>query len=126
MVEAEVAAEGAGGISSEVEVAFDDMTVLSEQGIDVFVLAWTQDETPPPFYVTVAERRFTFSSTTFLVRGHGAQLAEYVREQEGEQRTVLLVERDGRYLIYLHDAAAPAEDGDEGGDDEGAAEGDSA
>ena len=96
--------------ATEIEVTFDDMTVLSEDEIDVFVLNWNDVEDPPPYYVDLADRRFAFTSTTLLVVGHRAVLADYVREQEAEGRIPLLVERDERYYLYLHDPNEGAEE----------------
>jgi hypothetical protein len=108
MVEGGEATEAA----TEVEVTFDDMTVLSEGGVDVFVLNWNHSEDPPPFYVDVAELRFAFSASTLLVTGHKALLADYVREQQAEGRIPLFVEREGRYYVYLHDPHAGDDEGD--------------
>lgn len=95
---------------TEVAVTFDDMTVLSEGDVDVFVLNWNDTDEPPPYWVDVAGRRFGFTSTTFLVVGHRALLSDYVREQEAAGRLVLLVERFNRFLAYVHDPAAQAEE----------------
>ena len=97
---------------TEIEVTFDDLTVLSEGGVDVFVLDWGV-ESAPPYFIHVGERRFEFSASTLLVSGHSALLPAWVREQESEGRIPLLVERDERYYLYLHDPAAQAEAPDE-------------
>lgn len=102
--------EQATGGATEVEVTFDDMTVLSEGGVDVFVLNWNEPADPPPFYVDVAGRRFSYASETFLFRGHGTAMADQMREHEAEGRTCLLLERDDRYYLFLHDPAVEAED----------------
>lgn len=93
---------------TEIDVTFDDLTVLSEDGVDVFVLHWGV-EPAPPYFIHVGERRFEFSASTLLVSGHSALLPAWVREQEGEGRIPLLVERDDRYYLYLHDPDAEAE-----------------
>ena len=108
---------------TDVAVTFEDMTVLSEAGIDVFVLNWNDSEEVPPYYVDVDGRRFAFTATTFLVIGHSSELPAWVREQEQEGRLPLLVERDGRYLRYVYDPTADVEEDDAEGD---AAEGDAA
>lgn len=99
----------------DVEVRFEDMTVLSEDGVDVFVFPWDADGAPPAFYVTVDGRRFQFTSQTFPYRGHGAVMPRYLREEEAEGRIPLLVERGDRYYVYSHDPSADEEDaeGDE-------------
>lgn len=105
---------------TEVEVSFDDMTVLSEGGVDLFVLNWNEFVEAPPFYVDVAGRRFVYSAQTMLVAGRGPLLSDFVREQEAEGVTVLLVERDGRFMLYLHDPATEAESEDEAAEDDAA------
>jgi hypothetical protein len=104
---------GSMAATTEVEVTFDDMTVLSEDGVDLFVLNWNEFVEPPPYYVDVDGRRFAYSSQTVLVAGRGAVLSDFVREHEAEGLTVLLVERDDRFMLYLHDPAAGAEDEDD-------------
>ena len=106
-----------GSASTEVAVTFDDMTVLTEDGVDLFVLNWNEFAEVPPFYVDVEARRFAYASQTVLVAGRGAVLSDFVREQAAEGLTVLLVERDDRFLLYIHDPAAGADE-----DEEGAAE----
>jgi len=101
--------------ATEVEVAFDDMTVLSEGGVDVFVLNWNESEEPPPYFINVGDRRFAFTANTLLVTGHKEFLADYIREQQVEGRIPLFVERDFRYYVYLHDPHIDEED-DEAGD----------
>ena len=96
----------------DVEVSFEDMTVLSEGGVDVFVLQWEADGAPPPFYVDVDGRRFHFTSRTFLYDGHGAAMPRYVQEEEAEGRIPLLVQRNDRFYIYSHDPNAEEEDGE--------------
>ena len=98
---------------SEVEVGFDDLTVLSEGDADVFVLNFNGEAGPPPYYVTVNGRRFSFTGETFLIFGHSASLSSWVREQEAEGMLVLLGERDDRYLRYVHDPAAELEEAEE-------------
>jgi hypothetical protein len=96
--------------ATELAVGFDDLFVLSTGGVDAFVLNWNESETAPPFYVDVGDRRFAFTSDTYLVTGHGAQLPEFLSAEEAEGRLTLLVEREGRYLVYSHDPNAPEDD----------------
>jgi hypothetical protein len=100
-------------VQHEVEVTFDDLAVLDEGDSSVFLLNWTLAETPPPYYVVVEGRRFSFTGATLLVKGHGAAIARTLQEHEAEGRLVLLVERDGRFLVYAHDPNATEEDDEE-------------
>ena len=106
---------------SEVEVGFDELTVLSEDEADVFVLNLNDDEEPPPYYVTVDGRQFHFTGETFLIFGHSAVMSDWIREQEEQGLLVLLGERDGRYLRYVHDPQAALEEADEDAEDAAAA-----
>lgn len=99
---------------SELEVSLDDLTVLSEGDADVFVLNLNGDPETPPYYVTVGGRRFSFSGDTFLIFGHSATMSDWVREQEEQGMLPLLVERDDRYLRYVHDPNAELEEEDAG------------
>src|SRR6476646_5253468 len=96
-----------------VAIGIDDITVLSEGGVDVFLLDLVEGDEVPPYYIDVAGRRFSYTAVTFLTKGHSAQLPDYVRAQEAEGKLVMLVERGGRYLAYVHDPNAPVEDDEE-------------
>ena len=98
---------------SELAVTFDEMTVLSEGGADVFVLNLNDREDVPPYYVTVNGQRFSFTGDTFLVQGHSAVMPDWVREHEAAGRLVLLAERDDRYIRYVHDPHALEDDEDD-------------
>jgi hypothetical protein len=98
---------------TELAVGFDDMTVLSEDDLELFVLNLDEDPDLPPFYVDVAGRRFAYSSTTFPVKGHSATMPPFVREQEAAGNLVLLVERNNRYMAYVYDPNAVYDDEDE-------------
>jgi hypothetical protein len=99
--------------TTELAVGFDDMTVLSEGGVDVFLLNLDESNEVPPYYVDVAGRRFSYSSITFMTKGHSAQLPNFVHEQEEAGNLVIMVERGGRYLAYVHDPNAEVEDAEE-------------
>lgn len=100
-------------MTTELAVTFDDMTVLAEEGIEVFVLDMGELPDLPPYYVDVAGRRFAYASTTFPVKGHGATLPPFVRAQEAAGHLVVLGERGGRYMAYVHDPEAAQDDEDE-------------
>ncbi|MPZ98711.1 MAG: hypothetical protein GEU80_05100 [Dehalococcoidia bacterium] len=95
--------------STDLHVTFDDFEILDTEGVDVFVLNLNEYEGVPPFYVHVDGRRFVLQGFTYEVRGHGAQMPQWITEQEAEGRLVLLGERADRYLVYLHDPVAEAE-----------------
>ena len=98
---------------SELDVTFDDMTVLTEGGADVFVVNLNASDEPPPYYDEVGGRRFSFEGATFLIQGHSVVMPEWVREHEAEGRLVLLGEREDRYLRYVHDPAEELEEDEE-------------
>ncbi len=95
-----------------VEVGFDAMDLLTDNGVEVFVLALNERAAPPPYYVTAEGRRIHYTGDTFLVQGRGADLPRFVTAREEEGVLVLLVERHDRYLAYVHDPAAEAEEED--------------
>jgi hypothetical protein len=95
---------------SELAVTFDEMTVLSEGGADVFLVNLNDHPDAPPYYLTVNGRRFSFTGDTFLIQGHSAVMPDWVREHEAEGQLVLLGERDDRYMRYVHDPAALEDD----------------
>lgn len=100
--------------SSALSAGFGELYVLDTEGVEVFVLDLNGRDTAPPFYIDVDGRRFTFTAATFLLRGHGAALPDYVRAEEAEGRLALFGERDDRLLIYSHDPNAAVEDDEEG------------
>ena len=101
-------------MTTELSVGFEDMTVLTTEGVEVFTLDMNPLEDVPPLYVDVHGRRFAFSGTTFPVHGHGAPLPDFVREHEAAGHLVLFGERGSRYYGYVHDPAAELEEAAEG------------
>ncbi len=93
-------------MTTELALTFDDMTVLAEDDFEVFVYNMLELSDVPPFYIDVAGRRFAYASKTFPVKGHGATLPPYIREEEAAGHLVLLGERNGRYMAYVHDPEA--------------------
>ena len=93
-------------------VTFEQMGVLAEGGLEFFVLDMGALADVPPFYIDVAGRRFAYASATFPVKGHSATLPPFVRAEEAAGHLVLLGERDGRYLAYVHDPNATTDDED--------------
>jgi len=97
-----------------VTVGFEDLYLLSESGVDVFVLDLSRDAGQPPYYISAEGRRFAFTGRTFLNPGWHTALPREIQAEEAEGRLALLVERPKRFYLYLHDPAAEAEaeDGD--------------
>ncbi len=91
-------------------LTFEDFYVLSAEDIDAFAANWNEQPDPPPFYVDVDGKRFAYTGLTFLVRGYGAELPRWVREEEAAGHLVLFVERDDRLLSYVYDPAVEAEE----------------
>ncbi|MEX2228619.1 MAG: hypothetical protein WEB13_03175 [Dehalococcoidia bacterium] len=92
---------------------YDDFELLGTGDVDAFVLDLNERPGTPPFFVHVDGRRFVLQRDTFLVRGHGATMPQWIREQESDGRLVLLAERDGRYIVYVFDPDATDDEGDE-------------
>ena len=100
-------------------LVFDDLFVLSTGEVDAFVYDMADSPTPPPYSITVDDRRFALGGLTFLESGHGAVLPRWVREEEAAGRLVMFVRRNERLMGYVFDPAAAGDDeGDEAGDDE--------
>lgn len=95
-------------VLTEREYTLDEMTVLSEDGVDVFHLNLVEDPGLPPYYLSVDGRRFAFSGRTYLIQGHGAVMPRELTAEMDEGRLPIIVEREDRYYLYLHDAAAEA------------------
>ncbi len=101
-------------IRQQVDVTFDQMGVLSDdEGSEAFILDWNLEDAPPPYYLSVEGRRFSYTGETLLVKGHGALFGRIVREHEAAGRLAMFVERAGRLLIYVHDPSAQDDDEDE-------------
>lgn len=99
--------------SEAMVVTYDDLELLETEDVDSFVLNLNDLPTAPPYFVEVDGRRFSLLRETFLVRGHGATMPRWIREQEAEGRLVLLAERNERYLVYLWDPNADSDDEDD-------------
>ena len=98
------------------DITFNDLNILSTGGVDVLVLNLSEWNNDIPFYLEIDQRLFALQpSNTHLVSGHGAQLPNWITNEESEGRLTILVERNERYLVYIHDTLAidEDEDGDE-------------
>jgi hypothetical protein len=78
--------------------------------VDAFAINWNERETPPPYHVIVDGKRFAYTGMTYLVRGYGAALPQWVKEEEEAGHLVLFVERADRLLAYVYDPDAEDED----------------
>lgn len=54
-----------------------------------------------PTRLRVGEREFVYDRS-YPVKGHGATMPPYVRRLVEEGRVPLIVERNERYLVYVH------------------------
>ena len=96
------------------DITFNDLNILSTGGVDVLVLNLNEWDNDVPFYLEIDQRFFALQpSNTHLVSGHGAQLPNWITNEESEGRLTILVERNERYLGYIHDTLAVEEDDDE-------------
>ena len=96
------------------DITFNDLNILSTGGVDVLVLNLNEWDNDVPFYLEIDQRLFALQpSNTHLVSGHGAQLPNWITNEESEGRLTILVERNERYLVYIHDTLAVEEDDDE-------------
>jgi len=96
------------------DITFNDLNILSTGGVDVLVLNLNEWDNDVPFYLEIDQRFFALQpSNTHLVSGHGAQLPNWITNEESEGRLTILVERNERYLVYIHDTLAVEEDDDE-------------
>jgi hypothetical protein len=56
---------------------------------------------PPPFsQAKLGEQEYRYERS-FPVKGHGANLPNFIREQMAEGKTPLVLERENRFYIYL-------------------------
>ena len=111
--EAPAGADAERGFDEPVEVGFEDLDLLTDEGVEVFVLPLNDRVAPPPYYLTAAGRRFHYGGETFLIQGRGAELPRFLAERDAEGVLVLLVERFDRYLVYLPDPAGETDDDEE-------------
>ena len=96
------------------DITFNDLNILSTGGVDVLVLNLNEWDNDVPFYLEIDQRLFALQpSNTHLVSGHGAQLPNWITNEESEGRLTILVERNERYLVYIHDTLAVEEDDDD-------------
>jgi len=56
---------------------------------------------PPPFTLAKLGKQEYQYERSFPVKGHGAKLPTFIREQMDEGKTPLVLEREARFYIYL-------------------------
>jgi hypothetical protein len=78
----------------------DQLEPLPIDGMLVPRVRLTQAEAPPFHQVKVGGQTYQYEKS-YPIKGHGATLPRFVREQMGAGRKPLLVERPTRYLVYL-------------------------
>jgi hypothetical protein len=99
--------------SRTLSAGYDDFDLLETGDVDVFVIDLNELDDEPPFYILADGRRFALQRDTYQVRGHGAQMPAWIREQEAAGRLVLLAERNERFLVYVYDPSAAEDEGDD-------------
>ena len=56
---------------------------------------------PPPYYAAqLGDQEYRYAKS-FPIKGHGASLPQFLREQIGEGKKPLLIERTDRFYVYL-------------------------
>ena len=95
---------------TDITLTFPRLDVLSTGGVDIFMYDAAESPDPPPYYITVDGRRFAFTGQTFLEKGHGAVLPQWVAEEEAAGHLVMVARRNERLLAYVHDPAASEDD----------------
>lgn len=96
-------------------LGFNDLYIVSAGDVDVFSLNLNTWDGTPPFYLNVEGREFALQpSNTYLVTGYGAALPAWLEAEEAEGHLTVLIEREGRYLVYSHDTTAVEEEEEDG------------
>ena len=78
----------------------DQLEPLPIDGLIVPRIRLTLEERPPFHLVRVGNQTYEYQKS-YPIKGHGATLPRFVREQMGAGRKPLLIERPTRYLVYL-------------------------
>jgi len=73
---------------------------LPIDGLEVARIRLTLGEPTPYHQVKVGGQAYEYEKS-YPIKGHGATLPRFVREQMGAGRKTLLIERPTRYLVYL-------------------------
>jgi hypothetical protein len=73
---------------------------LPIDGLEVPRIRLTLEEEPPFHKVKVGNQTYQYEKS-YPIKGHGATLPRFVREQMGAGRKTLLIERPTRFLVYL-------------------------
>ncbi|MFB0900576.1 MAG: hypothetical protein QMB22_01030 [Dehalococcoidia bacterium] len=87
----------------EISVVYEDLDVIGDQDTETFVLNLNFLEGLFPYYINIDKLIFYFSGRSFLVNGRSAMLPKLIVENESNNQLTLLVERENRFYIYLHD-----------------------
>lgn len=71
-----------------------------DDGTTVPCVRLTLEDEPPFYQVKLGEQTYQYEKS-YPIKGHGATLPKFVREQAESGRETLLIERPTRYLVYL-------------------------
>jgi hypothetical protein len=86
----------------KINVEFEDLDVIGDQEQETFVLNLNSFEGKIPYYIYVDKFDFNFSGRSFLINGRSALLPNLIKIHENINKLTLLVERDRRFYIYVH------------------------
>lgn len=86
----------------KINVEFEDLDVIGDQEQETFVLNLNSFEGKIPYYIYVDKFDFNFSGRSFLINGRSALLPNLIENNENNNQLTLLVERDRRFYIYVH------------------------
>jgi hypothetical protein len=79
-----------------------DETLLETLPLDGMELPRIRLHGPPPFsQARLGDREYRYERS-FPVKGHGANLPNFIREQLEAGKTPLLLEREDRFYVYLN------------------------
>ena len=78
-----------------------DETLLETLPLDGMEVPRIHVYGPPPFTQAMLNGQEYHYERSFPVKGHGAKLPTFLREQMDAGKTPLILERENRFLVYL-------------------------
>ena len=78
-----------------------DESLLEPLALDGMEVPRIRLHGPPPYtQARLGEREYRYERS-FPVKGHGAKLPDFIREQLEAGKTPLVLERESRFYVYL-------------------------